>query len=162
MEYKPTATIKDIMDSLVDPSADFIWESVGTVVSAAGSEDRVPKTPEEWANVRRRAIALIESPNLLIVPGRRVARPGEKSENPQVELEPAEMQTLIDQDRQTFISLAHALQDAAVLALEAIDAKNAEALVDAGGKIDIACENCHLKYWYPNQKIPDFPLPAKP
>src|SRR6476619_932513 len=61
-----TATIKDIMDSMVDPSADILWESVATIVSAKGTEERRPKTDEDWANVRRAAIRLIEGPNLLV------------------------------------------------------------------------------------------------
>ena len=42
--FRPTASIKDIMDSLVDPSADVLWESVATIVSAKGTEERRPKT----------------------------------------------------------------------------------------------------------------------
>jgi hypothetical protein len=87
-EYRTTATIKDIMDSIVDPSADFIWESVATVISAKGTEERAPHTDEEWKEVRRRAIMLLEATNLLQIPGRQVAKPHEKSENPGIELEP--------------------------------------------------------------------------
>src|SRR5262245_20252668 len=38
--YAPTATIKDVMDSMVDPSADYLWESVATVVTKAAIEER--------------------------------------------------------------------------------------------------------------------------
>ena len=31
-EYRLNATIKDIMDSFVDPSADYIWDAVSTTV----------------------------------------------------------------------------------------------------------------------------------
>ena len=148
-EYRVTSTIKDIMDSMVDPSADFLWESVATIVSAAGTEERRPRTDEDWANVRRRAVTLIEATNVLQMPGRHVAKPGEKSENPEVELGPEEIEKLINQDRKAFINFAHALHDAGMTALAAIDAKNAEGLLDSGEKIDTACENCHLKYWYP-------------
>ena len=151
-EYRPTATIKDIMDSTVDPSADFLWDSVATVVTAAGTEERAPRTDEEWTNVRRRAIQLVEATNLLQVPGRHVARPGEKSENPGIELGPEEIETVINQDRAAWIKFAHGLHDAVVPALKAIEAKNVQALSDAGEQIDTACENCHLKYWYPNQE----------
>ena len=41
--FRTTASIKDIMDSLVDPSADVLWESVATIVSAKGTEERRPK-----------------------------------------------------------------------------------------------------------------------
>jgi hypothetical protein len=100
-------------------------------------------------HVRRAAIRLIEGPNLLVMDGRHVAKPGEKSENPGIELEPQQMEDLINKDRESFIKLAHALQDAGGQALSAIDKKNAEGLLDAGEAIDTACENCHLKYWYP-------------
>jgi hypothetical protein len=59
-EYRTTATIKDIMDSMVDPGADFIWESVATIISAKGVEDRAPHTDEEWKEVRRRAIRVVK------------------------------------------------------------------------------------------------------
>ena len=81
-EFRTTATIKDIMDSVVDPSADYLWESVATIVTKKGTEERRPRTDMEWQEVRRRAIALIEATNLLIMDGRQVAKPGEKSENP--------------------------------------------------------------------------------
>jgi len=150
-EYRPTATIKDIMDSLVDPSADVLWDSVATVVTKAGTEERAPRTDEEWKNVHRNAVRLVEATNLLLIPGRHVAKPGEKSENPGIELGPEEIETVINQDRAAFINFAHGLHDAAVPALKAIEAKDVQGLSDAGEKIDTACENCHLKYWYPNQ-----------
>lgn len=158
---RPTATIKDIMDSIVDPSADVIWQSVETVVSAAGVEEHQPRTDEEWAEVRRNAVKLVEAPNLLIMDGRKVARMGEKSENPGIELQPEEIEALINKDRPTFLSLARALQDAAIPALNAIDAKNPDGLIDAGEKIDTACENCHLKYWYPGGGPPKAPPDAR-
>jgi hypothetical protein len=148
-DFRPTATIKDIMDSVVDPSSDYIWESVATIVTKKGTEERKPRTDEDWKNVRRRAIALIEGTNLLIMDGRLVAKAGEKSENPGIELGPEEIKAVIDSDRASFIKFAHALHDAGMQALAAIDKKSADALSDSGETIDNACEQCHLKYWYP-------------
>ena len=34
-------------------------------------------------------------------------------------------------------------------ALDAIDAKDPNRLLEVGGEIDEACEACHLVYWYP-------------
>src|SRR6478752_2929126 len=130
--FRPTSTIKDIMDSVVDPSADALWESVATTVSAAGIDEHQPRTPEEWAEVRRRAISLVEATNLLIMEGRHVARPDEKAENEEVELGPEEIEKLINADRASWINNAHALNDAAMVALKAIDAKNVMGLLDAG------------------------------
>jgi cytochrome c556 len=147
--FRKTATIKDIMDSMVDPSADFLWESVATIVTKAGTEERRPRTDDDWKKVRRAAITLVEATNLLIMDGRAVAKPGEKSENPGIELSPEAIRRVMDDDPDTLIKLAGSLHDAGMKALAAIDAKNADALSDAGEVIDNACETCHLKYWYP-------------
>ena len=153
-EYVPTATIKDLMLSLVDPSADVVWESVQTVVTPTGIDERAPKTDEEWAQVRAGAIRVAEAANLLMIPGRHVARPGEKSETPGVELEPEDIEANINKDRAQWNSLAKALHDTTVDALKAIEARDAHALVEIGGRLDMTCENCHSTYWYPNQPLP--------
>jgi hypothetical protein len=150
-EFRLTATIKDIMDSIVDPGADFVWDSVATTVDATGVHEKAPKTDEEWKEVRRSTIRLLEGSNLLQMPGRKVAKPHEKSENPGIELEPEEVEKLIDGDRAAFYKLANGLHESVLPVLKAIDAKDKEALLDAGDAIDQACENCHLKYWYPNE-----------
>jgi hypothetical protein len=36
-QFRPTATVKDIMTSIVDPSADVLWNSVATIVTATGN-----------------------------------------------------------------------------------------------------------------------------
>ena len=151
-ELVAPATIKDIMDSMVEPSADFIFDSVAEIGDEHGISQKAPETDEEWKEVRRRAVQLLEAPNLLTMPGRKVARPGERSENPEVELQPEQMQTLVDRDPALFRTRARALQDAAQSALQAIDAKNPKALFDAATTLDKACESCHLQYWYPNDK----------
>jgi hypothetical protein len=153
-QYQTTATIKDIMDSIVDPSADVVWESVATVVTPTGTEDRAPRTDAEWITVRRGAIRLVEATNLLMMPGRHVARPQEKSEVPGIELEPEEMEAMINKDRAKWNRSAKALHDASLAALQAIDAKDAKALLDIGERIDNTCETCHVQYWYPNQVLP--------
>lgn len=153
-EFRLTATIQDIMDSMVDPHADELWMSVATTISAAGTEEKFPKTDEEWARLRRAAMTMTEASNLLQMEGRRVARSGFKSEFPGIELEPEQMEKLIAEDRASFIKLALGLHDAGMAALKAIEAKNVQGLSDAGETIDTACENCHLKYWYPGAGRP--------
>jgi cytochrome c556 len=147
-----TATIKDIMDSMVDPSGDFIFDSVAEIADERGVTQKAPKTDEEWKEVRRHAIVLLEAPNLLTMEGRKVAQPHERSENPQVELQPEEIQKLIDGDRASFVRRARKLQDAATSVLKAIEAKDTDELFHAIEAIDRACESCHLHYWYPNDK----------
>jgi hypothetical protein len=153
-EYRTTATVKDIMDSIVDPGADSIWGAVETIVSAKGVEEKKPRTDEEWKEVRRHAIMLLEATNLLQIPGRHVAMPGEKAEDPKVELAPEQIEDMIAKDRATWTKYAHGLHDATMDAFKMIEAKDADGLLNTGDKIDNACEQCHLHYWYPNENKP--------
>jgi len=146
------ATIKDIMDSMVDPSGDFVFESVQEISDEHGITEKAPKTDADWEGVRHHLYVLMEAPNLLIMEGRMAARPEDRSKSPLVENEPEEVQRLLDADRPSFIRRARRLQDAAALALKAVDAKDKDALLRAIDGIDKACENCHLHYWYPNDK----------
>jgi len=153
------------MDSMVDPSADVIWESVSVTVDAKGVHEKFPQSDDEWREVRRRAITLLEATNLLLIPGRHVARPGEKSENPNIELDPEQIEVLVNRDRETFNRLAHQLHDAVMVSLRAIEARDKEAIMESGDAIDRACESCHLKYWYPedeqNRRLEQQPTPSK-
>jgi plastocyanin len=153
-DFRPTATVKDIMVSIIDPEADVLWNSVATIVSATGTEEREPRTDEEWAAIRRSAIQLVEATNLLRIPGRHVAKPGEKSENPRIELEPETIEKMIVEDPRTWTSLVNRLHDAVVPALNAIEAKNVKGLFDAGDHMEQACEACHQQYWYPPSHAP--------
>jgi hypothetical protein len=158
--YTTTATVKDIMLHIVDPAGDMVWDSVATVIDKGGLHETAPKTDEEWFKVRSGVIQMMEGANLLMIPGRHVARPGEKSETPGVELEPSEMEVLINKDRAAWNRHAMDLHNIAEKVLPIVEAKDAQKLFDIGEDIDRACENCHRQYWYPNEKIPDFPSAA--
>jgi hypothetical protein len=149
---KVYATIKELMDSTVDPAADGIWESVAVVSTEAGIEKREPRTPEEWQEVRRHAVTLLEAMNLVVMSGRNAAPAGAK---PGLgELDPRKIDALIHSSRPTFAAFADQVRDTTREALAAIDRKDVEALVVAGGKIDQACESCHATYWYPGAAKP--------
>jgi hypothetical protein len=150
-EYRVTGTVKDVMDSVVDPNADYVWKAVETRATAAGIEEIAPKTNDDWAEMRRHTVALREASDLLQIPGRLVAAPGEKSENPQVELSPEVIKTLIDSDRAKWIQYCHGLHDAATAMMKAVEARDIDGISNAGETIDTACENCHKQYWYPDE-----------
>ena len=153
-EYAPTATVKDIMEAVIDPSADVLWHSVSTVVDQDGDHQQVPQNDEEWDTARFAVIRLVEGGNLLMMPGRHVARPHERSKTPGIELEPEQIEANIAKDREKWIRLAKAFQATSAAALQAIDSRNEAAITDAGEKLDAVCENCHSTYWYPNQPLP--------
>ena len=150
--YIAQFSIEEIMESIVMPAAQAVWDAVAVDVTEKGTIEKKPQTEEDWEKLRWQAVTLVEATNLLIMPGRRAAHPGAKSENPGAELEPAQIQELLDKQRPAFIAHAHVLHEAAMEALRAIDARNIDGISDAGGTIDAACESCHLQFWYPNQK----------
>lgn len=147
-EFRATATVKDIMDSVIDPSSDAIWDSVEIVATLDGVEHKQPRTDDEWKVLRREAITLVEASNLLLIPGRQVAKAGETAEDARVDLHPEEIQALIAKDVDAWSKRAHGLHDAAMESLKAIDAKDANALMNAGETLDESCESCHRNYWY--------------
>src|SRR6478735_227003 len=151
--FRLTASIRELMDSEIDPAADFIWASVASISTRAGLEERQPRTDEEWLEVRRHAITLIEATNLLVMDGRRVSHRFEPASGAG-ELDTDQAQQKIDANRVAFVALAERLRDTGLQTLAAIDAKDPVRLFDLGGSIDDACESCHVTFWYPNLALP--------
>jgi cytochrome c556 len=153
---KPVASVLDLMLDTIDVNADALWESVATVSTNKGIEERQPRTPEEWKKVRAQALAIVEGANLLMMDGRVVAHPGQQLDEPggEGDFTPAQSQAAIDADRPTFVSYARALRDTAELMLKAIENRNPDGMLEAGGALDEACEQCHRKFWYPNSPLP--------
>jgi hypothetical protein len=156
---KPIAGVQDVMASMIDPAADFLWESVSTTVTRGKVVEKQPRTDREWAEVRRQAIILAEGANLLMMDGRHVVKEGATLEDHGTagNLTAAESEQAIDKDRDSFLAFAKALRDVGASMLTAADAKNPEGIIDAGDTMDQVCEGCHLQFWYPGQKIPLFP-----
>lgn len=156
---QPIAGIKDIMAFIVDPAADALWESVSTLETAKGLEEKFPKTDEEWWVARGHAIRLMEGGNLLLMEGRHVAMEGHHLEDSGTpgNLTAEESEKAIANDRATFVGFARALHDVGYQMLEAVDNKDPPAIMDAGDALDAVCEGCHLKFWYPGQVVPRFP-----
>ncbi len=147
-------TIKELMENMIDPIADNIFDAVGSDVTDKGIVETKPVTDQDWAKVRQGAVTLAEGTNLLKIP-RAVAPPGDtnKSTGPNApELSPEQIQAKIDQDRALWNKHLNQLRDDAMKVLAIVKAKDVDALFQAGSDIDRACENCHLEYWYPGDK----------
>ena len=151
-----TATIQDLMDSEIDPAADFIWGSVGTVITRAGRQDNRPHTDAQWTEIRRRAITLVEATNLLVMPGRRIAAHDFPSAGPGV-LSSADIERKLTTDRASFDAFALALRAVSLNVLAAVDKRDVAALSESGEAMDEACEACHVANWYPHEVIPELP-----
>ena len=109
------------MLNVIDPAADGLWESVGTVMTVDGTFEKFPATDDEWAGVRGFAIQLAESGNLLMLP----SRSGGSAE---------------------WIKEAQSLIEVSGRALKAIEAKDKDTLFTVGGDIYDVCTNCHRQF----------------
>jgi len=119
--FQTNVNMKDLMLNVLDPAADILWESVGTVMTMEGTFEKAPSTDDEWAGVRAGAIQLVESGNLLMLP----SRSGGSEE---------------------WITQARALIETSNRAMKAIDAKDKDALFTIGGDIYDVCTNCHKQF----------------
>ena len=151
--FKITASVKELMEAIIDPSADGVWDSVGTIITQKGTDNRQPHTDAEWKQVRLHALALIEGTNLLMMDGRRLIPEGGKilDEGSEGVLSTAEAEQKFSAQHAVFVQFAGALNDVGHEMLQAIDARKPEAMVEAGEKMDEVCESCHTTFWYPNQ-----------
>jgi hypothetical protein len=117
----PVASVRQIMRGIVGPSANVVFESVSTTVSASGIEEKQPRTEEEWVAVGSSAAALIESANMLTI-GERAVDTGE------------------------WLAMSKAMADAGMTALKATEKKDPQGVLAAGEAINTSCDNCHRKY----------------
>jgi hypothetical protein len=153
------ASIQELMDAVIDPSADALWDSVSITQTKKGTVFHQPHTDEEWQEARRHAISLIEGTNLLIMDGRRLVAPGSAvlDQGTSGVLSAEEGAKLFDSKHAVFVQFAHALRDAGEQMLASIDKKDSTGMMNAGATMDGICESCHLTFWYPNQVIPPLP-----
>jgi hypothetical protein len=119
--YRPVANMPQLMLHVLDPAADVIWGSVGTIITAEGIDERAPKTDEEWEAVLNAAYTLAESGNLLMMDSR-------------------------PRDTDEWMRLSEALIDVSTRAIKAADSRDPQGVFDLGAEIYAVCTNCHQKY----------------
>jgi hypothetical protein len=156
VQIQPVASIQEVMQAFIDPSADAIWEAVSTTITSKGVEEKKPQNEAEWQAIRLHAIRVIEGASLLQVPGRKVVQEGGKLEDDHVEgnAKLEDIVASVAKDPASFSAAARTLQTSARAVLAAIDARDLQRIGETGSALDAACESCHLNYWYPNQKLP--------
>jgi hypothetical protein len=144
-------SIREVMTYMVDPLSDFIFDAVGSDITAKGIVDIKPTTDEDWANVMRGAVSMVEGANLLKI--RRPVAPAHEnvSKNPG-ELHPDEIQALIDKSPGVWNAYVDGLRNEGLKVAEIVKAKDVERLTLAGSELDKVCEACHLTFWYPGDR----------
>ena len=135
--YHVVANVKQVMNWIIEPNVDVLWDSVGTIITEACREELMPKTEEEWEAVRNSAAVVAEAGNLLMMEGRAF-------------------------DRDEWMKASRGMIDAANTAIQAAEAKDVPALFDAGGAVYEACTACHSKYAMGLQRTDGKPLAEEP
>ena len=153
-EMKGVVSVKEFMRYTIDPLADNIFDAVTWDISKKGVVATVPHTDEDWEKVRIGAVTLAEAIYLLKLP-RAMTPPGDVNNstgpNPP-ELSPTQIQAKIDADPVLWDAKIEALRNAALAAFEVANKKDLKELFQAGEDLDMACEGCHLEYWYPGDR----------
>lgn len=114
--FPPAASVKQLMLDLIHPSSNDILLAIYRGGPPGGTRDE-----KDWAAVRRAALTLAESGNMLTMRGR--AR-----------------------DQGDWMKDAKLLVDAGNAAYKAAQAKDGNALAAIAGAVDASCTTCHKQY----------------
>ena len=122
--YIPEISIAEIMESMVMPTAQVVWDAVSVSVGEQGTVETKPETDEAWAELRAAAVTLAEAADTLVIPGRHAAPAGTVSDDASVELTPEKIEALLAQQQPAWDAHAHVLHAAAMEALHAISTRS--------------------------------------
>ncbi len=119
--FQPVSTVGQLMHDVVYPHAHQVWKSVGTIVTAEGTEEIRPRSDLEWEDVHSGARTLMEAGNLLMMDGRAI-------------------------DNEAWMEHCRELIEASATVLKSAEAYDADAVFTQGELIYNACQNCHRDY----------------
>ena len=152
-QFAVTATFQELMDAEMDATSEKIWNAVSIVNDKSGTHQNMPSTPAEWQELRRQAMRLAETSNLLMIPGRPVAGPNVKTTVKSVEpLDVVAIQKRLAANPTALAAFAQSSRTVALQLVDAVDKRDVQKVSDLGGSLDEVCEACHKTFWYPDQK----------
>ena len=150
--FTPVLSVKELMENIIDPQADYVFDAVGSDISHNAVVDIKPTTDEDWIKIQRGAYVLAESSNLLKMT-RKMAPDGVGNVAPGgPELTPSQIEAKVKENPALWNSHADTLRAEALKVIDIVRARDADKLLAAGSAIDQACEACHLDFWYPGDR----------
>ena len=121
--FQPVADVRQLMAEIIDPAADVVWDAVGTIIDRdEGTNEWFPQTDEEWMVVQNGALTIAEGGNLLMI--------GDRA-----------------RDQDLWMRMAQGMIDAGMLAYEAAQARDKDAVFAIGETVYQSCDSCHNLYW---------------
>jgi len=172
-DMKPVVSVKELMDFMIDPAGDYVFDSVKTYVQPNGKIVEVePKTDEDWEKLKIGAVTLAEGVYLLKIE-RPFAPAGDKNNSVgegATELSPEQIVAKVNKDPVEWNARIEALRNVGLEVLDIVKKRNTKELWDASENLDEACESCHRAYWYPKEdqafyrdldkRLRDMPTPS--
>ena len=67
-DLTPIVSIKELMENMIDPISDNVFDAVWTDISKKGIVEYRPRNDEDWAKVKVGAVTLAEGIYLLKIP----------------------------------------------------------------------------------------------
>lgn len=115
---RPYATTQEIIDAIVAPDAQAIFDAVAY---ENGALTRAPRTDDQWNRLKLQALSIAEAGNLLMMKGR--AR-----------------------DAGDWMTFSKQMSARAAAVADAAGAKNPDRLLETGGELYDTCTACHMTY----------------
>ena len=147
--------LHDLMKNVVAQQTQVIWDVGNRAQDEQGNPDAAKLSADDWSKlidaagkVREVAQTLAHSEHIL------AAAPGVKIDgegNPDAR-GAKQVQAALDANPKEFQALSQALATSMDQVAAAAKARDAAQLFDVSGALDQVCENCHVKFWYPEQK----------
>lgn len=141
-KYNTNLPMAELMAHVINPASFLYWNGSGTEITEKGERDLSPTTEAGWETLENGAAILIESGNLLQMPGRAQA-------------------PVADWNR-----YAQDLTNRAIIAKAAAEKHDKEAVFQEGGRVYEVCVACHKQYVIdpgikasppPSVTLPDIP-----
>jgi hypothetical protein len=122
VKYNVEIPIKEVMGDIIDPASFAYWHGSGTEVTAAGEKNLAPTTEDGWIALENAAGVLVETGNLLQLPGRARAPEGDWNK------------------------YAQQLTERAMAARLVATKHDAKGVFDEGGRVYEVCTACHKEF----------------
>jgi mono/diheme cytochrome c family protein len=113
--------MKTLMSQVIEPAAEVPWDSAGEIVTAEGTQDLAPVDDAGWHHVEAAGATLVETGNLLLLPGR-------------------------DPGKDDWKQFAKSLSAMGHKVMAAAEARDKDALFQAGADLYSVCVACHQVY----------------
>jgi cytochrome c556 len=144
--------VRAVMQQQVNPATLAIWDIGNNAMNDQGGLDPAKMDSAKWSTLTENATKLAEAGRAMAAARLFVAASDGNTTVAEGEIPMAEVQRALDADPEGFRQAAAAFADHAEKLAAAARGPDVAAAGDLVAGIDVACENCHAKYWYPEQQ----------